>query len=43
MDDEGNDGGVLYIEYPGEPSTNKHFPGKIFQKSDVLPVLGLED
>ena len=43
MDDEGNDGGVLLIEYPGETTTHPSFPGEIFQKSDVLPVLGKED
>ena len=43
MDDEGNDGGVLLIEYPGETTTHPSFPGEVFQKSDVLPVLGKED
>tara|TARA_R100000656_G_C3853621_1_gene108160 strand:+ start:172 stop:501 length:330 start_codon:yes stop_codon:yes gene_type:complete len=43
MDDEGNDGGVLMIEYPGETTTSKHYPGKVFQKTDVLPVLSVDD
>ena len=43
MDDEGNDGGVLLIVYPGETVTSEHFPGEKFTKSEVLPVLGLED
>ena len=43
MDDEGNDGGVLLIIYPGETVTSEHFPGKEFTKSEVLPVLRLED
>ena len=43
MDDEGNDGGVLYIEYPGETVEYKHSPGVKFQKSEVLPVLSRED
>ena len=43
MDDEGNDGGVLMIEYPGETVTHKDFPGEKFMKSEVLPVLSLGD
>ena len=43
MDDEGNDGGVLMIEYPGETVTYDHFPGKVFMKTDTLPVLSVED
>ena len=43
MDDEGNDGGVLLILYPNETVTSKLFPGEKFTKSEVLPVLGLED
>ena len=42
MDDEGNDGGVLLIEYPGETVTYDHSPGE-FRKSEVLPVLSVED
>ena len=40
MDDEGNDGGVLLIEYPGETMKIR---GQKFLKTDVLPVLGRED
>lgn len=43
MDDEGNDGGVLLVEYPGQTTTSKHFPGKVFQKTDTLPVLTVEE
>ena len=43
MDDEGNDGGVLMIEYPGETTTNKNYPGMKFQKTEVLPVLSVEE
>ena len=43
QDDEGNDGGVLLIVYPGETVTSEHFPGEKFTKSEVLPVLGLDD
>lgn len=43
MDDEGNDGGVLLVEYPGETVTLDAYPGKVFQKTEVLPVLSLED
>ena len=30
MDDEGNDGGVLLIEYPGETITHPYYPDKKF-------------
>ena len=43
MDDEGNDGGVLMIEYPGESVTHPDYPGKKFAKTEVLPVLSRED
>ena len=43
MDDEGNDGGVLLVEYPGQTTTSKHFPGKVFQKTDTLPVLTVDE
>ena len=43
MDDEGNDGGVLLIEYPGETITHPDYPDKKFQKTDTLPVLSTED
>ena len=43
MDDEGNDGGVLMIEYPGETVSPKWAEGKKFMKTEVLPVLGVED
>ena len=43
MDDEGNDGGVLLIEYPGETVSPKWAEGKKFMKTEVLPVLSLED
>ena len=40
MDDEGNDGGVLFIEYPGETMEVR---GEKYLKTEVLPVLSLED
>ena len=43
MDDEGNDGGVLMIEYPGETVEYKHSPGTKFLKTEVLPVLSVEE
>ena len=43
MDDEGNDGGVLMIEYPGETVSPKWAKGKKFQKTEVLPVLSLDE
>ena len=43
MDDEGNDGGVLLIEYPGETVSPKWANGEKFLKTEVLPVLSLED
>ena len=43
QDDEGNDGGVLLIEYPGETVEHEAYPGKLFAKTDTLPVLGLDD
>jgi len=43
MDDEGNDGGVLLIETPNETVTNDSFPGQLFRRTDILPVLSLED
>jgi len=43
MDDEGNDGGVLLIEYPGETVEHRSFPGKKFMKTEVLPVLSMDD
>ena len=43
MDDEGNDGGVLMIEYPGETVSPKWAEGKVFQKTEVLPVLEVEN
>ena len=43
MDDEGNDGGVLLVETPNETVTHPSYPGKLFRKTDVLPVLGVED
>ena len=43
MDDEGNDGGVLLIEYPGETVEFKHTPGVKFQKTATLPVLDVEE
>ena len=42
-DDEGNDGGVLMIEYPGETVSPKWAEGKKFMKTEVLPVLSVED
>ena len=36
MDDEGNDGGVLLVEFPGE---TVEIRGEKYQKSEVLPVL----
>ena len=36
MDDEGNDGGVLHIEFPGE---TVEIRGKKYLKTEVLPVL----
>tara|TARA_R110002020_G_scaffold207868_2_gene413446 strand:+ start:259 stop:537 length:279 start_codon:yes stop_codon:yes gene_type:complete len=36
MDDEGNDGGVLHIEFPGETMA---INGKTYLKTEVLPVL----
>ena len=36
MDDEGNDGGVLHIEYPGETIA---INGKTYLKTEILPVL----
>tara|TARA_R110002020_G_scaffold55591_6_gene154091 strand:+ start:990 stop:1301 length:312 start_codon:yes stop_codon:yes gene_type:complete len=42
MDDEGNDGGVLLIEYPGETVTHPGYPGQ-FRKTEVLPVLSVGD
>lgn len=43
MDDEGNDGGVLLIEYPGETVSPEWANGKVFQKTETLPVLSVED
>ena len=43
MDDEGNDGGVLCIEYPGETVSPEWAEGKVFQKTEVLPVLSKGD
>ena len=43
QDDEGNDGGVLLVETPNETVTHPSYPGKLFRKTDVLPVLGVED
>ena len=37
MDDEGNDGGVLKIEFPGE--TMKGYDGGTYLKTETLPVL----
>ena len=36
MDDEGNDGGVLHIEYPGE---TMEVNGNKYLKTEILPVL----
>ena len=43
MDDEGNDGGVLMIEYPGETVKYDNHPGEVFQKTETIPVLSRED
>ena len=43
QDDEGNDGGVLLVETPNETVTHPSFPGELFRKSEVLPVLGVEE
>ena len=43
MDDEGNDGGVLLIEYPGETITHPDYQGNKFQKTDTLRVLSRKD
>ena len=43
MDDEGNDGGVLLVEYPGETVEYKHTPGIKFPKTSTLPVLSTDD
>ena len=43
MDDEGNDGGVLLLIYPGETVEYEHSPGQKYTKTEVLPVLGLEN
>ena len=40
MDDEGNDGGVLMIEYPGETTL---IEDKQYQKTEILPVLRVEE
>ena len=39
-DDEGNDGGVLMVEFPGE---TVEYNGTKYLKTEVLPVLGVED
>jgi len=39
MDDEGNDGGVLLVEFTGETTTHPSYPGQKFLKTEVLPVL----
>ena len=43
MDDEGNDGGVLLIEYPGETVSPEWAKGEKFMKTEVLPVLSVEN
>ena len=43
MDDEGNDGGVLLVECTGETETHPNYPGQKFLKTEVLPVLSLND
>ena len=40
MDDEGNDGGVLLVEFPGE---TVEFNGITCLKTEVLPVLSEGD
>ena len=40
MDDEGNDGGVLLVEFPGE---TVEYHGKKYLKTEVLPVLSEGD
>ena len=43
MDDEGNDGGGLLIEYPGETVSPEWAKGEKFMKTEVLPVLSVEN
>ena len=38
-DDEGNDGGALFIEHTGETETHPSFPNEVFLKSSVMPNL----
>ena len=39
MDDEGNDGGALFIEHTGETETHPSYPGEVFLKSSTMPNL----
>ena len=40
MDDEGNDGGVLLLEYPGK---TVEVEGNTYLKTEVIPVLSVGD